>query len=164
MAVIVPARLKDVVFVAEHMRRDDRLEIFCQWPSENAQSLARSAVMSSPRHCYAALVKETPAAVFGAGEIHPGLWGAWAFGTDRMRRAMPQATRFIRNVMTPRLLRSGARRVEARSLASHAVAHAWLENLGAVRECDLPDYGKHGERFVLFAWRRSDFPGRSQQS
>jgi hypothetical protein len=40
MIAIAPARLREVSFVAAHMREADRREIWCQWPDRDAAALA----------------------------------------------------------------------------------------------------------------------------
>lgn len=157
MISIERACARDVSFVAAHMRDADRREIYCQRADDNARAMAVTMTYTSPVHCYAAFEEGSPVAVFGAGELHPNMWTAWAFGTPRMRRAIPAVSRHIRNEMIPAILEAGAYRCEVRSIIDHDIAHRWLEGLGAVRESKLPGYGKNGEDFVLFAWRRDQF-------
>ncbi len=156
MIVIAPAHLRDVSFVTANMREQDRRELFCQWSDKNTETFARTVVDCTPHHRYAAFENGNPVAVFGVTYQHPGLWGGWAYGTRHMRRAVPTVTRYVCNVLGPKLFASGANRVEVRTLVDHDIAHRWLECLGAVRECVMPEYGKNGETFVLYAWRRSD--------
>ncbi len=156
MIVIAPAHLRDVSFVTANLRDEDRQEIFCQWIDEDTETFSRAVVDCTPHHRYVALENGNPTAVFGVTYQHPGLWGAWAYGTKRLRRAVPAITRYLCNVLAPKLLNAGANRVEVRTLVDHDIAHRWLERLGAVREGLLPEYGKNGETFVLYVWRRGD--------
>lgn len=157
MIAIARARLREVSFVAAHMREADRREIWCQWPDRDAAALAWAMTRSSPDHCWAAFEAGSPVAAFGLTEQHPGLWQAWAFGTKRLRRAVPAISRHALGVIRPDLIARGANRVEARSIAGHDLAHRWLESLGARRQCLLEAYGRNGEDFVLYAWvRRGD--------
>lgn len=152
MIDIARARLREVSFVAAHMREADRREIWCQWPDRDAATLAWAMTRSSPAHCWAAFERGSPVAAFGLAEQHPGLWQAWAFGTDRLRRAVPAITRHGFEVIRPDLIARSANRVEARSIVGHDIAHRWLESLGARRQCLLQRWGRNGEDFVLYAW------------
>src|SRR3546814_15202527 len=58
--------------------------------------------------------------------------------------------------MIPALVEVGAHRAECHSMEGHAEAHAWLELLGAEREGVRPRFGKNGEGFVCFSWRREN--------
>lgn len=159
MISIERACSRDVTYVAAHMRDADRREIYCQRADENAHAMAVTMVYTSPVHCYVAFEDGSPVAAFGAGELHPNMWTAWAFGTRRIRRAIPAVSRHIRDHMIPAILKAGAHRCEVRSIVDHDIAHRWLEGLGAVREAGLPGYGRNGEDFILFAWRRGQFTG-----
>lgn len=157
MILVRPGSVRDVTFVAANMRDADKREIFCQRKDQDVQALAMTMVYVSPIHCYAAFEGCSPVAAFGASEQHPNMWTAWAFGTRKLRRAIPAITRHIRRHIVQALLYCGANRVEVRSIADHDVAHRWLENLGAEREALLRGFGKGGEDFVLYAWRRDQF-------
>lgn len=160
MVVIERAGVREISFVAAHMRDADRREIYCQRANDNARELATTSAYVSPLHCYAAFEGGSPIAVYGASEQHPRMWTAWAFGTPRIRRAIPAISRHIREHVIDALLASGANRVEVRSIADHDIAHRWLESLGAEREGLLKGFGRNAEDFVLYAWRRDHFADR----
>lgn len=157
MIVIEQAGAREVSFVAAHMRAADRREIYCQRVDDCARTMALTMAYASPVHCYAAFDAGSPVAAFGASEQHPNMWTGWAFGTKQMRRAVPAISRHIRRHMIPDLLKAGAHRVEVRSIVGHDIAHRWLASLGAEREASLRGFGKNGEDFILFAWRREQF-------
>lgn len=98
-------------------------------------------------------VDGVPAAVMGAWPLWPGMWTVYAMGTE----AFPAVTmtKFALRVMVPALMESGARRAECASIATHTVAHRWLEGLGAHRESEMPNYGKGGETFYRYVWSRN---------
>ena len=162
MITVRPGSVRDITYVAANMRDADRREIFCQRADEDVRALAMTMSYVSPVHCYAAFEDCSPIAVFGASEQHPNMWTAWAFGTRRLRRAVPAITRFVRSRIAGALLDCGANRVEVRSIAGHDIAHRWLETLGAEREALLRGFGKGGEDFVLYAWRRDRFSPRGR--
>lgn len=141
------------------MREADRREIMCQREPERSDHLACEAWFSSPLHRYVARLGDAPVAAFGAAELRPGrkIWSAWAFGTDHMRAAIPAITRTIMRTITPDLLNRGAQRVQIYTIEDHDLSHRWLESMGCVREAVIPHWGKNGEAFVLYAWRRGDF-------
>ena len=100
-----------------------------------------------------ALEHGEPIAAFGAAgsPMQPQLRIAWAFGTERFRRAVPSIGREVQS-WKPRLIAEGVRRIEARALCGHDLAGRWLAKLGATREAILRRYGMGGEDFELWAW------------
>jgi hypothetical protein len=82
---------------------------------------------------------------------------AWAFGTGRLKRAVPSITRFCREEWPKQLIPIGVTRVEIRSLADHDLAHRWLQAIGCRREALMTNYGVHGEDFELWAFIDEDW-------
>lgn len=148
------AAFRDVCFVAAHMRERDRREVYCQLP-EGARSVD-VAVLSygDGEHAYCAWERGSPVAAFGIAQasFSSTVRSAWAFGTRRMRRAVPAISRFGLETLAPLLLAQGVLRLEARSIADHDLAHRWLAVLGARREAELRRWGRGGETFVLWSW------------
>jgi RimJ/RimL family protein N-acetyltransferase len=61
-------------------------------------------------------------------------------------------TRWVKRFMIPALKEAGMHRAEARSLATHTTAHAWMQSLGAKQESVLRQYGRDKQDFILFGW------------
>ena len=153
------AALRDVCFVAAHMRAEDRREALCQFtPDTSMLELAASSHGGSGL-VYCAWYRGSPVAAFGAAPAsHAGtVWSAWLFGTRRLARAVPEIGRFGRETLSARLIEKGVRRVEVRSIEGHDIAHAWLARLGARREARMHDYGRDGETFTLWSWTLKDW-------
>lgn len=148
---IVGATLRDLTYIACNLRPDDHAEADCQFDTSNANLIAIAALQGPS---YVVELRGNPEAAFGAVQHRKGLWTAWSWGTPRMARCVPAITAFVRDELISDLVDQGAHRVEARALASNAMALRWLRRLGANERCLLPAYGKNGEDFVLFDWTR----------
>lgn len=152
------ATLRDVTWIAAHMRDQDRREIFCQLPEEaSTLEVATFSLAQSRQMAWTASIDGEPTVAIGIGRAGPTLGNAWAFGSKRFVRCVPLLTEFVGSVMIPGALHDGYHRVEARAHADHRQACEWLTRLGARWCCDLLDYGRNREPFRLFAWTRSDW-------
>jgi hypothetical protein len=139
------------------MRERDAHEILCQLPDGTTSVQAALFCFDvSPDDCrFVAYDKDAnPVAAFGWCLTHcPTLWTAWAFGTDRMIRVVPEISDFIMTRQLPHIMRTYMpKRLEVRALKEHDLAHRWLTSMGATKECDLPRFGKDGETFTLYSW------------
>ena len=98
-----------------------------------------------------------PVAVISWLQMHPGCYTVAMLATPDWPSVALSVTKWVRRALIPKLLDSGARRVECKSIDGHTDAHRWLLSLGARAESRLESYGKNGETFVLFRWLRADF-------
>ena len=116
-------------------------------------------------HVYCAWHRGSPVGAFGfaAASYSGTVWCAWAFGTRRLKRAIPAISRFGVETMAPRLLHAGVKRLEVRSIADHDVAHRWLARLGARRDGELSAWGRCGETFFLWSWTDKEWKDRVLQ-
>jgi hypothetical protein len=94
--------------------------------------------------------------VCGVSPKWPGVWDAWAYGTDHLPRRVLEITKYALNELKPFILSRGAHRLECQSRLDHHQAHSWLRSLGARDEGILRGYGKDGADYVSFAWRKDD--------
>lgn len=135
------------------MCEDDWAEISCQFsPVIQAQDVAELCFLGE---AWVARVVDRygdaqPVEAFGLTMATYNVGNAWAFGTARRVKAIPAVTRFIRQRVKAWINR-GVTRVEARSAATHQMAHRWLIGLGGETH-RLPQWGRNGEEFVLFSW------------
>lgn len=134
------------------MRQADKDEIFALRWSDNPIDLAEDTMNVPGPKWSAHLEGVGPAAVYGAAPMWPGVWCLWLYGTPHFQQIGVRLSRHIQRVMLPALAIAGAHRAEARSLATHTEAHAWLERLGGKPEATLKGYGKRGEDFIVYAW------------
>lgn len=151
---IVPATLRDLSYIAAHMRASDRAEVEVQMDEWNA---AHVAALSLRDFAFCAELNGNPEAAFGCGQVRQGYWIAWSWGTDRLIKCVPAMVAFITQELQPAVYAAGARRVEARALATHKQAVRFLERIGGTFRCELPAYGKNGEPFVLYDWTRQTY-------
>lgn len=150
---IVEPTLRDATYIGAHLRPEDFREVMCQVPENVYGSYALATMLEglSPRWTWVAQVNGQPAALFGFQPVTVPTWQAFALGTRLLPRAIPAITRWCLG-QEQRLLDAGVRRLEARSIVGHDSAHRWLERLGCSRVCELPDSGRNGEMFYLYAW------------
>lgn len=157
---IVPLRLEPLIHIAERMREWDRRECFAMYWSDDPKEFA-AWVASINVFAFIAYAKDgEPVAALGAVECWPGTWQPWAFGTERFNEVALGLTRFVRREMIPALARLGWRTAECFSMAGHEESHRWLGIIGAVRDREVPSYGKNGEDFVRFVWYKPDKPDK----
>jgi hypothetical protein len=149
MIKVIPATLRDVSFIAANMRARDHEEIAGLSYHFNGEELARRCLID-PRFAFVAVEDGNPIAAFGVGEVTANNWQAWAFGTNRMTRAIPKMSDKGQEVIAA-IKALGGNRIEARSHWRHTQAHSWLVRLfGARRVAVLTAYGREGDDYYLF--------------
>jgi hypothetical protein len=152
---IVPATLRDIAYVTANLRQEDRREIRASADLASTVEAAVVAFETSTDWCWTAQIDGQPVAAFGTAAtspLTPHIRAAWAFGTKRLRRAVPAIGRMALAEWPRRLAGEGVRRLEVRSLSDHDIAHRWLASLGARLEGTLERYGTGGEDFQLWSW------------
>jgi hypothetical protein len=145
--------LDDFIYVAANMRERDREEIFATRYGNDPVQVARDA-KAGGEFAWVAYVDGLPAAAIGALPRWPRVWTVWAYGTDQWDTVVLALTRHVKRFMIPAIFNAGAIRADACALEKHEDARRWLEYLGAVAEKPLDNWGKNGERFVLYCWTR----------
>lgn len=153
---IRPIVLRDVSYVLANLRQADADEIWCQMP-EGATALGLAQHVINFGDGYTAWVDGKLVAAFGTQPINAVAHLAWAFGTDKMQRAVPAITDFMHDVQVPKIIGDGAEIMEARSILHHSSAHVWMISTGAQPIGDPFVFGRGGERFRLFRWTVSGY-------
>lgn len=149
---ISPLDEADVHYVVSHMREIDREEIFATQWGHDLRRITRACMQASENSWV--FSHGRPIAVAGGAEMHPGCWQVFMLATDDFRQISTGLTKFLKRAMIPRLTQVGARRAQCLSMAGHTEAHQWLELLGFKRTAVLEQYGREGQDFYLFSWRR----------
>lgn len=144
----------DLDHVARRMRRRDMDEIYATRWSDDPVSLVDAIMSGGEFGWVAGLDDGTPVAAFGAIPAWDGVWEVWMFATDEWDKIALSSTRFIKKTVIPALEKSGAHRLQCRSMSHHVVAHRWLETLGFQKECHLRGFGNKGQDFFLYCWTR----------
>lgn len=144
---------QDMLDICRNLRERDREELFATRFGDDPADLANSAVASGGFR-WGAYLDGRPVAAIGAQPRWPGVWTAWAYGTDDWPRVALTLTKHVRRFMLPALLRAGAHRVDAFALETHTDARRWLEMLGARPKNILAKWGRNGENFVCYVWTR----------
>jgi hypothetical protein len=155
MPMIAPLDHAAVGFVAARMRDCDRDEIFATRWENDPQKIAEET-MTCARFGAVAWHEDEPVAVVCAMPLWPGVWTVAMYATAKWPAVALAVTRWLRRELMPDVAATGAHRVECRSLATHVMAHRWLERLGARCDGVLTDYGRHREAFYVYAWTLTD--------
>lgn len=157
---MIPVNYSDALFVAANMREWDRKEIYATRWNDDPSDIATDCCYMGDFGWVAC--EPEPIAVVGAGPMHPGVWGVHMFATDNFSKIAISLTKFVRRVIIPSLAATGAHRAECKSMEGHEDAQKWLEFLGAERESTLAEYGRNGEDFHIYTWRKHNVFRRSQ--
>lgn len=146
-----------VMFVVNNMRQKDQEEIYAL-RSEKEPMAITNEVMFSFEHGGIAFVAYNaagvPVCVFGGLEKWQNVWDMFMFATDGFDEVATEVTKFIKRRLIGMILKTGAHRADCMSLATHTVAHKWLEYFGFERERVAKMYGKNKEDFYCFSWLR----------
>lgn len=151
--ILLPLTVEAVGHVLFNLREADRRELAATLWRFDSQLLAEATACC--RLGFVACADDlTPVAAFGAHETWPGVWQVGMFATPRWPEVAMAATRAIRRVFHGKMAEVGAHRAHAFSIADHEEAHRWMLRLGARCEATLGGWGKGGEDFKVFVWRR----------
>lgn len=144
------ATFRDILFVAENMRSEDKREIYATRWTDDPYQLARDCIGSSAGFAWT-MGKNCPIAAIGAFPMWQNVWSAWMFATDRFPEIGLSMTKFVKNQFIPTIKKS-AHRAQCFSIEGHDAAHKWLESVGGKRESVIENYGKNREKFFLYTW------------
>jgi hypothetical protein len=148
---ISSANIRDASWITANLGPVDYHEAFCQLPAGTHHAVLAEWLIRSGQ-AFIAYKGETPVALFGTSPINVCCMNVWALGTKSLPRVIPAVSRFLVDRHIPERLEQGFTSMEARALATHGVAHRWIEGLGGVRHGPAFLYGSGGEFFVLFRW------------
>jgi hypothetical protein len=138
-------------FICANLRPEDHAEAFCQLhDGVKMHELAHAMLMSGDN--YVARVRGEPTVFFGVSPMNAVCSSVWAIGTKRFNKAVPAMTRFFHDTLGPRLRALGVTSLEARAMLDHVAAHRWIHLTGGVAHGPPFEYGRNGEKFVLFRW------------
>lgn len=146
--------LAGLTYIAKFLRERDREEVFALRYDEDPARLAMDTYNCGDFQ-WIAYLDGRPVASIGAFPVWPNVWTVWAYGTDDWPKVALTLTKHVRRFMIPGLVNAGARRAHCFAMASHDDARRWLTALGAEEEAKLDNYGKDGQAFVCYSWRRS---------
>lgn len=136
------------------MRGADRDEVMCQVP-DGTKTYEIASMMLHAGDAFIAYYDDMPVLFFGAHPMNVCTLEAWAMGTEKTRRVIVEASRYMLTEFRPLAIAQGYRTMECRSQVGHVEAHRWLESTGAVVNGTPFVYGKNGEEFVLYRWDRA---------
>ena len=152
--VLDPANPDDVYRVALAMRERD-VEEFTAVPEVDtraALAIEMCARFGKHPHCYVMRHEGQAVAVVGALPIRPRSRSMLFYATPDFPKVGLWATKLFIREWLPAQKAAGVHRIECASLAGYEDMHRWLAVLGFNREMEMPNFGKRGETFVMFAW------------
>lgn len=147
-----------LLYIVQNMRELDRYEILAtlyEMETDEANELITQMTLDSATKIGIGWIGyrgNEPIAVLGMSMMRPNVAQVWMFATDRWPLVALSLTKFAKKTIIPLLKDSRTHRAQCFSIEGHHVAHRWLDMLGATEECEVPNYGKNGESFHLFAW------------
>lgn len=149
---IRPADIRSASYIAANIRDQDKREIRAVYKYQTSCDLATYCLAASPNCAWVFEHLDEPIAIYGMTQPMPHIAVGWAFGTDRMRRAIPAMTRHILERGIPSMSARGVHRIEVRSIMDHDISHRWLaKGLGGAFEGVCRAYGRNREDFALYA-------------
>lgn len=149
--MISEASYLDLLIVASTMRESDRAEIYATRFADDPFDVAAQCNESQYKFVYRN-AENALVAAFGVAHLWPHVWSVWLFANDLWDERTGKAiVRFTRRRIQQDIKDHAARRLECRSLSTHADAHRFIEAIGLRRESVLPRYGRDGEDFIVFA-------------
>ena len=112
-------------------------------------------VMTAANFSWVAWADGKPTAVFGALEIHKGVWQIYMLTTPDFRKIAIPLTRFLKRIMVPTLFEQlGCHRLEGFFHEDNTFIHRWVEGFGAKKEFVKENYGPDGATYLGYVLRR----------
>ena len=154
------ANYNDLLFLAINLRPEDTLELSVTRDIGDANDLAWAGAYSRWRKV--AIWDNRPAFAFGATQIEkePRVQ-VWGFGCVHAVHALKPVTRYIKKVMIPEILASGALEAQAVSHPANVTSHRWLQFLGFRLKATITGVGPRKQDMLLFTVSADDIAGRS---
>ena len=152
---ITIATIRDVTFVASHMRKYDLDELRPLVPAEWKDSdIGAYCIGSNPAWSYVAHFDGSPVAAFGVSPMTPNgrAQNAWMFGINGFERWLPFIGSFLVLRVVPALISTGMTRLEARALLRDDPIHHFFVTMGAELSSVLEDFGGKNNDYVLYSW------------
>ena len=154
------ANYNDLLFLAMNLRPEDTLELSVTRDIDDANDLAWAGAYS--RWKKVAIWDRRPVFAFGAtqvkGEPRVQVWG---FGCVHAVHALKPVTKYIKKIMIPEILSSGAIEAQAVSHPANAASHRWLQFLGFRPKATITGVGPRKQDMLLFTVSADDIAGRS---
>lgn len=153
---VQPATMRDASWVMAWLRKPDETEVMCQVPADTDRNAMAYNLLMSGDTFSIRWKGDQPIAFFGTNVINAACLSIWALGTDEMWRGVSTINRFLVEEHLPERIGQGYRTMEARSHADHDSAHRWLQAMGAKQHGPAFEFGRNGEKFLLFRWTSGD--------
>ena len=160
MPKIDDANFNDLRFLALNLRPEDTLELSVTRDLDDINDLAWAGAYS--RWKKVAIWDRRPVFAFGATQIEkePRVQ-VWGFGGVHAVHALKPVTRYIKKIMIPEILQSGAVEARAVSHPANVMSHRWLQFLGFRLKATITGVGPRKQDMLLFTVSADDLAGRT---
>ena len=154
------ANFSDLRFLAINLRPEDALELSVTRDVNDYEGLAWAGACSKWRKV--AIWDRRPVFGFGATKMeHESRVQVWGFGSINAVHALKPVTRYIKRIMIPEILASGAIEAQAISHPANTISHRWLQFLGFRLKATITGVGPRKQDMFLFTVSADDLAGRS---
>ncbi|MGZ5923512.1 MAG: hypothetical protein ACXWK2_02955 [Rhizomicrobium sp.] len=127
--------------------------------------LVTNAVMAAANFAWVAWVDDEPTTVFGATQVHDGVWNTFLLTTANFGKLALPLTRFAKRTVVPTLFgQLGVHRLEAFLHEKNTHIHRWVETLGARREFVKEGYSRDGAAYYGYAICKGTIDSQNQTS
>lgn len=145
----------DLLYVVSQIRERDWHELSCVTDLDKYGFAATVWQSRSNGVSFIALADDgEPVAAFGSRRMFGSRQSLWFFATDRWDEVRLGVTKFAIKTLIPYLFSNGMTHGECLSLSAYPQIHKWLKLLGGKEGDELRDWGKNGENFKRFIWRK----------
>jgi hypothetical protein len=147
--------LQSVCFICDHLREQDKREIFATLPHDNTYRLGWEAYhqIRNMGRGRIAWHKGRPVALGAFTEDWPTNWQVIMFGTDEFKAGAFELLKWFRREAADILTTQKANRLYCNSHIDHVEAHKMIMALGAEPEGPpMRGFGKDGSTFQRFVW------------
>lgn len=143
--MVIELTLNDALYIAFHMRADDKKEILATRKDIFLNEFAYDCMIWGG---WCVRNKSgVPVAMGGVTECWQGVGNAWMVGTDDVPKHGIEITKLTKSVLVNNYHLG---RIQAWSAAFHLSSHPWLKSLGFREGARLDQFGKDGEQFIVF--------------
>jgi hypothetical protein len=145
----------DYGIVLEIVRQAHDIEQIFTLNGHRDPGAVAKGVMAAANFSWVAWADGKPTAVFGAIEIHKGVWQIYMLTTTAFPKIAIPLTRFLKRIMVPMLFDDlGCRRLEGFFHQDNTFIHRWVEGFGATKEFVKKHYAPDGADYVGYVLQR----------
>lgn len=145
----------DIGIVEEIVRQAHDIEQIYLLNGHRDPHVVAKGVMAAANFSWVAWADGRPTTVFGAVELHKGIWQIYMLTTPAFKKIAIPLTRFLKRSVVPILFdQLGCRRLEGLFHEDNVFIHRWVEGFGAKKEFVKESYAPDGKAYFGYVLRR----------